>query len=107
LARVDVGNAAAVAGSTASSVNHAMAGIAPILTACYRALLPRMAGALEGSATLHIETDGEGVVDEAHLGGSLDARLRPCIESAARARRIPNVDTGSARADLPLTFRSH
>jgi hypothetical protein len=66
-----------------------------------------MTGPLDGTATLHIETDGEGVVDEVRLSGPLDARLRPCIESAARARRISNVDTDSARADLPLTFRSH
>jgi len=104
-ARVDVGVAANVAGATASSVTRAVSEAGAQLTACYRAVLPRLSGATEGRAVLHVETDGAGVITDARLGGALAGSIGSCIASAVRGRRVANVDTGSASADVPLAFR--
>jgi hypothetical protein len=76
------------------------------MNACYKAALPRLSGTLEGAGTLHVETDGEGVITDARWAGPFDGDVGRCIAAAVRGRRVANVDTGSARADVPLTFRA-
>jgi hypothetical protein len=75
------------------------------LVACYRASLT--SGAVsDGPATLHLETNDEGVVTEARLDARVAPSLAGCITGAVRGRKIANVDTGRASADVPLVFRS-
>jgi hypothetical protein len=86
-------------------VNRALASVAPQLTACYRALLPQLSGPVDGEATLHIDTDGAGTITDARFSGPLGQSIQRCAASAVVGRRIANVDTGSASADIPLVFR--
>jgi hypothetical protein len=86
-------------------VNRAVAGAGPQLTTCYREALAQTNGALEGEAILHIETDGAGTIAEARVDGALGPSLARCAMQAVRGRRIANVDTGSASADVPLAFK--
>jgi len=103
-ARVRIGSAVSTVGTTASSVNRAFAGLGERMTACYRQALPHMSGPLEGAGTMHVETDDEGVIVDATLGGPLAGAVGACIAAAVRGRQVPNVDTGRVRADVPLTF---
>jgi len=105
-ARVLVGSASGVVGTTATNVNRGLSGLGGPATACYRNTLPRMSAPFDGTGTLHIETDEEGHVVDARLGGALAGAVGACIAAAARGRQIPNVDTGRVRADLPVTFVS-
>ena len=50
--------------------------------------------------------DGEGVITDARWSGPFEGNVGRCIAAAVRGRRVANVDTGSARADVPLTFRA-
>jgi serine/threonine-protein kinase len=104
-ARVLVEPAARVSGTTSSAVNRAVSGAASQLTACYRAALPQLSGAVEGQATLHIETDGAGAITDARFGGPLGQSIQRCATPAVIGRRVANVDTGSASADIPLVFQ--
>jgi hypothetical protein len=101
-----MGPAINVAGATAFSVTRAVSEASSELTACYRAALPRLHGALEGRAMLHVDTDGAGVITDARLGGPLAWSIASCVASAVHGRRVANVDTGSASADVPLVFRA-
>ncbi|HEY5961185.1 MAG TPA: protein kinase [Polyangiaceae bacterium] len=105
VANVRLGNTTRAIGATSSAVSRALSGTEGQLTACYRAALPTLNRPLGGVATLHIETDGAGVITTVHLDGPLGSALDRCAASATRARRIANVDTGSARADVTLIFR--
>jgi serine/threonine-protein kinase len=105
LARVFVEPAVRVSGATAGSVNRAVASAAVPLTACYRAVLPQLSGPFDGEATLHIETDGSGTITDARFAGPLGQSIQSCAASAVVGRRIANVDTGSASADIPLVFK--
>jgi serine/threonine-protein kinase len=104
-ARVLVGSAVRVSGATTSSVNRALAAVAPQLTACYRAVLPQLSGPVDGEGTLHIESDGAGTITDARFAGPLGQSIQGCAASAVVGRRIANVDTGSASADVPLVYR--
>jgi hypothetical protein len=76
------------------------------MTDCYRGALRQVvssAGA-DGGGVLHIETDDDGVIVEAHYRGPLAPALAGCVAAVVRGRKLPNVDTGSASADIPLTF---
>jgi hypothetical protein len=53
-----------------------------------------------------VEADGAGVITEARLVWGTDGPLGGCVARAILGRRIPNVDTGNASADVPLTFRA-
>jgi hypothetical protein len=106
LARVDVGSAANTVGVTSASVSRTVAEASGAMTACYRAALPRLAGVIEGRGTLHVETDGDGVVTEGRLQWGADAALARCFSRTVLGRRIANVDTGNASADVSLTFRA-
>jgi serine/threonine-protein kinase len=105
-ARVVIEPAIHVTGATAVSVNRAVAGAGPLLTSCYREALPQMNGPVEGELLLHIETDGAGTIEDARVTGALSPSVGRCATQAVRGRRIANVDTGSASADVPLAFKS-
>ncbi len=107
LASVALGGARNAIGATAISVTRALSAAAPRITACYKAALPALGSAFEGTDTLHIETDGAGVITDARLSGPVRGNLGACIASAVQGRRVANVDTGSASADVPLSFRDH
>jgi len=104
-AHVEVGAATNTTGTTAANVNRAIAPLDDRMTACYRAALPQMHEPFGGSGTLHIETDEEGVITVARLVGGITAP-GSCISASAAGRKIPNVDTGRARADVPLVFKA-
>jgi serine/threonine-protein kinase len=104
-ARVEVGAASNTVGTTAASVNKAIGPAAGRFVACYRASITSGI-ASDGPATLHVETNDEGVVTEARLDARISPPLAGCIAGAVRGRKIANVDTGSASADVPLVFRS-
>jgi len=105
LARVEIGAATATTGTTASNVNKTIAPLATKLTACYRSALSRQSEAADGAGVLHVETNEDGIIMEARLDGPLAAGAGRCIVAAVRGRRISNVDTGSASADVPLAFK--
>ena len=66
----------------------------------------RAAGAAPGgTATLHLSIDDTGHVTAANAGGmGFLPGAKACVEAAARALRVPNVDTGEATADVQLVF---
>ena len=105
LARVEVGPATATTGTTASNVNKTIAPLTPRLTACYRSALSHQSQASDEGGVLHVETNEDGVIMEARLDGPLSAGAGRCIVATVRGRRISNVDTGSASADVPLSFK--
>jgi hypothetical protein len=105
LARVEIGAATSTTGTTASSVNKTIAPLAPKLTACYRTALSHQTQANDEGGVLHVETNEDGVIMEARLDGPLASEAGRCIVAAVRGRRISNVDTGSASADVPLSFK--
>jgi serine/threonine-protein kinase len=104
-ARVDLGAAVNVDGASAASVNKAIAGAARGLTRCYADALPRMKHPASDTLTLHVETDEDGVITEARLAGDTAGLPGPCFKAAVLGRRIANVDTGNAGADIPLLLR--
>ena len=104
-AHVDIGGATNTVGTTAANVNRAIAPLADRMNACYRAVLPQMKEPLGGTSTLHIETDEDGVITAARVGGGVTAPAS-CIAAAVSGRKLPNVDTGRARADVPLSFKA-
>jgi hypothetical protein len=106
-ARVEIALARNAIGATSSSITRAISEAASSMTGCYRTELPRLAGVVEGTGTLHVETDGEGVITDARWSGPFDGNLGRCLAAAVSGRRVANVDTGSARADVPLTLRAH
>jgi len=107
LASVSIGGARNAIGATALSVARAVSAAAPRITACYKAALPSLGSAFEGVDTLHVETDGGGVITEARLSGPVRGNLAACVAGAVQGRRVANVDTGSASADVALSFRDH
>jgi len=105
-AHVEITLARNAIGATSSSITRTVSEAQAQMTACYRSALPRLSGALEGSGTLHVETDGEGVIADARWTGPIEGDVGRCIAAAVNGRRVANVDTGSARADVPLTFKA-
>ena len=103
-AHVAIGDATNAIGATGSSVTRTVHEAAAQIDGCYREELPRLTGAIEGRGRLHVETDGAGSITDARITGPVDAGMRACVASALHGRRIPNVDTGSASADIPLEF---
>jgi serine/threonine-protein kinase len=105
-AHVEVSAVTTVAGATSSSVARTISEASSQFTSCYRSELPALKAPLDGSGRLHIETDGAGVVTDARLTGPVDGAIARCVAAAVRGRRIPNVDTGNASADITLKFRA-
>jgi serine/threonine-protein kinase len=105
LARVEIGAATQTTGTTASNVNKTIAPLGSKITACYRSALAPHDKANDGAGVLHVETNEDGIITEARLDGPLAAGVGRCIAAVVRGRRISNVDTGSATADVPLSFK--
>ncbi len=106
-AKVAIGAATHVVGATSASVTRAVSGAMSGIADCYRAALPNLRGLNEGLDVLRVDTDGAGVITDAHLRGPIQGGLTACVAAAVRGRRVANVDTGSATADVALSFRSH
>jgi len=107
--RIDVERATAtIAGITATSAIpgsniRAAFGRVPLVR-CYRDAL-RAGGLASGTATLRLRIDSGGYVTGAALqGAGVTPALKTCIEKAATAIRIKDVDTGDATADVTLSF---
>jgi serine/threonine-protein kinase len=93
---VSISSTSAIPGG---NIRAAMARV-PILN-CYRTL----GRAAAGIATLRLSLDVSGYVTAAILeGAELPAAMRACVESAARAARVKDVDTGEASAAVTLRF---
>ena len=108
-ARIDVERATAsiTAVTTTSAIpgSNIRAAVGRIpLVRCYRDAL-RAGGLASGTATLRLRIDIGGYVTGAALqGGGITPMLKGCIEKAATAIRIKDVDTGDATADVTLSF---
>jgi hypothetical protein len=104
-ARVAITGVATTSAIVGSNIRAAMNRI-PILR-CYREALRDRGTVAEGTATLHLNIDSAGYVTAATLQ---DAKFLPgvktCVERAARAAKIKDVDTGEATADVTLSFVS-
>ncbi|HET7544862.1 MAG TPA: protein kinase, partial [Polyangiaceae bacterium] len=107
LARVTIGPARNVVGATSGSVTRAITEASARISACYKSALPGLAGAVEGTDLLHVETDGSGIITDARLSGPVRGSAAACVASAVQGHRVANVDTGNASADIPLSFRAH
>lgn len=102
-AHVDLGGAQTV-GATAAGVDRALAPVKARLDACYRTALPK-ASVVDGTASLHLETDDVGTIRQAIVMGSLAAETGACVSKAVVGRKVANVDTGHASADVPMVYR--
>ncbi len=92
------------AAATGNDVSRALAPLVPRFTTCYRSALARATAASGATGTLHIESDDQGYVTIARVTTAAPAQAARCIEGlVARDVKI-NVDTGTANADVPLTF---
>jgi serine/threonine-protein kinase len=105
-AHVVLGNPTNVSGATSTGLSRTVGEASSTLTGCYRQALPRLTGAIDGRGKIHIETDGAGYITDARASGPGDAPMATCIASALHGRRVPNVDTGSASADIPVEYRA-
>jgi serine/threonine protein kinase len=104
-AHVEVGSARSNnAAATGSVVGRAISPYGARFTDCYRAALAQAASASPGAATLHLESDDQGYVTTARVTGAAPDAAARCIERITRSVRI-DVDTGTANADVPLTFK--
>jgi hypothetical protein len=106
-ARVAIGTAKNAVGATALSVTRTVSAATARITTCYKAALPQLGRVFEGAGTLHVDTDGAGVITDARLSGPIRGRMATCVSAAVQGLRVANVDTGSASADVPLSFRAH
>ena len=103
-AHVEVGSATSVVGTTAANVSKAIAPVAGKLNSCYREALT--AGTRnDGPATMHLETNEDGVITDVRLNARVAPSIGSCFAATLRGRKIPNVDTGHASADVPLVFK--
>jgi hypothetical protein len=100
-----MGGAVNTVGTTAANVGRTVLPLGPRMTACYRDGLAQGAP-VATKATLHIDTSDDGLITEARVVGPVASGISACIASAVRGRKIANVDTGSASADIPLVFRA-
>jgi len=90
----------------AGSQVRGVVGRIPIL-GCYRDALRNRGAVATGTATLHLAIDVAGYVTASTLDGAdfLPA-MKGCVERAARAARVKDVDTGDATVDVSLKFTS-
>ena len=103
-AKVLIGTPSVNGGPSASSVRNAIHARHARIVACYHQALHRE-GPTAGAGKLHIETDDAGFVTDAKFSGPPSEKVGgDCIAAAAKGIKIPNVDTGTASADIPLTF---
>ena len=86
-------------------MSRAVAPLAARFTSCYRAALAQATAASELPATLHLESDEQGYVTSARLTGAVPADAARCIEGLVTRDARIEVDTGTANADVSLTFK--
>lgn len=99
---VAVTTTSAIAGSQIRAVVSRI----PIL-GCYRDALRDHGSVARGTATLHLAIDVAGYVTAANLqGAQFLPTIKACVERAARAARVKDVDTGEASVDVTLNFVS-
>lgn len=101
-ANVGIGAVSATNGLSSSSVRNAI-GHAPFQK-CYRDAVAASAGPLQGSGSLRLSISETGHIVGASLGGAWPGAMKACIEAAARAVSVKNVDTGEATANVTLSF---
>jgi hypothetical protein len=89
------------AAKVAATIGHLRAA----MTQCYRSGLPALASPLEGTGTLHIETEDDGIISKATVSGPVRGSVASCIEGKVIGQRV-EVDTGAASADVPLEFKA-
>jgi hypothetical protein len=105
-ASVSIGSPANLIQTGANKVNAVMSHVASTINACYQRALPTLAGSIEGTGTLHVDTDDGGIITTATLKGPVRGAVASCIEAAVRGKKIDGVDTGAASADVPLVFKA-
>jgi serine/threonine protein kinase len=105
-ATIDIGSAINLQQMGATKVNVAFGHIKSAVVQCYKDALPTLAGPIEGAGTLHIETDDSGNISVATLSGPVGGRAKTCIERSVKGTHVSDADTGSAAADVPLTFKA-
>ena len=102
-ARVLVGGVSTTSGLPAAKVRSAL-NHAPF-TRCYRDALRAGGAEAGGTVRLHLSIDDTGHVTSASASGTgFLPGAKACLESAARAVRVGDVDTGDATADVTLTL---
>lgn len=100
---VAIGNVSTTNGLTPSSVRNALSH-APFAR-CYRDALAAKGSPASGTATLHVSISDAGHILSANLtGAGFLPTMKACIEGAARAVSVKNVDTGEASATVTLSF---
>lgn len=85
------------------NVTRALSPVSSRITACYRASL-NASNAGATTANLHVGTNEDGVITDARVSG-LPWVPSQCIENEVRGRKIADVDTGNAMADVPLALK--
>jgi len=99
---VTIGGVSGERGVTPRSVTGAITGIMPRFVECYRSASPSSPGT--GVGTLHLDTDGDGVVTSASAHQPAAPATARCIERVALGMQLAGVDTGEATADVSLSF---
>ena len=102
--RVDWSVGATGGGPTSREVRRALARVSSAWSGCYQSALRAAGQRAEGSGTLRITTDDDGNVVQARLSGFGLAGVGACIAASSNVH-IDGADTGSAWADVKLTFR--
>jgi hypothetical protein len=101
--RVGLGAVTTTSGLSGASVRKGLSHAS--FARCYREALKAKGASAVGNASLFIAVDDTGYVVSATLkGAEFLPGMRGCVESAARATRIPDVDTGDATATVALEF---
>jgi eukaryotic-like serine/threonine-protein kinase len=106
-ARVALAGVGNVEGVLKSAVSSALGRTTGSMTACYRAELANATSPESGRGSLHVETDDSGVVTSATARVPFSGSVARCVERAVIGVRFAGVDTGSASADVSLSFEVH
>jgi serine/threonine-protein kinase len=104
-ATVDVRGAVHVERTGAAGVDAAISHVKAAITDCYRRALPTLGGPLDGTGSLHVETDDEGWITRARVTSPVRGPVPSCIEATVHGSHVWGVDTGTASADIPLVFK--
>jgi hypothetical protein len=104
-ATVSVSAVSTTSGIPGSNIRAAVSRLP--LARCYREALRTRGSPAPGTAILQLRIDGSGYVASAQLqDAQFLPAMRGCIEQAARALRVRDVDTGEASAVVTLRFES-
>ena len=99
---VAIASVTATNGLNGSSVRNALSHVP--FTRCYQDALAAKGAAATGTGTLTLAISETGNVTSATLSAPFLPSVRACIESAARAIKIKDVDTGEASSVVTLSF---